>query len=329
MDRQYHQQLGLLIQRKHNADVVDKLFFDFYPKSNVIQVCPWIYYQHLKRETINKITDDICDFIIKLIDMNNYVYGIFDEAAFSQIQVKHLKISSFPHELFIFGYNDVTKLFDVADFTFTGKYEYVDVSFDEIKEAYSSIDKRSDYLNEGKGGLDILSYNEKGSYCFDSVLVMETLTDYLLSRNSSARDSMRQNPRSSIFGMEVYNYLILYMNNLLEGRGDFDVRPFHFLWDHKVIMLSRIRFMGFQGFLKNSDLIYNTYQEIERDFLIMRNIMLKARITRNYELIYKLIESIHNVSAKEKKVIELMIDNIIVRKNSIQFVDWPDLMNLN
>ena len=55
------------------------------------------------------------------IDLNGYVYGVFDEA---KILCDSGADYKFPHELFIFGYDKDKEEFHVGYFTFGEHYSY-------------------------------------------------------------------------------------------------------------------------------------------------------------------------------------------------------------
>ncbi|MEK5034032.1 hypothetical protein MKY96_21450 [Paenibacillus sp. FSL R7-0302] len=285
------------------------LFFDFWPKSNIIFDCPWLYNQTLKRETIAGMSTNLSQFFVDAIDLDNYIYGIFDESCIAGSLVHQKKIS--PHELFIFGYNLEEQMFDVADFTFTGKYSYTKASFEQVEQAYLNIDAPKDYLEEGRGGLHLLSFFNKASYHFDTSLVAETLNDYLLSKNTSERFRMMDNPRDFVFGMKVYEDIKHYLDLLLQNKDKYDIKPLHVLWDHKVMMLKRIQYMKSRKLMNNADIIYNNYKQIVQNMLMFRNMLLKAQLTRNSELIKKIIIGLDDIVSKERCVVEMMLDNLI------------------
>lgn len=76
------------------------LFFDFWPKSNIIFDCPWLYNQTLKRETIAGMSTNLSQFFVDAIDLDNYIYGIFDESCIAGSLV-HQKKSLHTNYLFL------------------------------------------------------------------------------------------------------------------------------------------------------------------------------------------------------------------------------------
>ena len=111
----------------------DMLLADMMPGSSALKQCPYLMFSLLTKEQIQSYCGNIIDFIIKTIDLNGYVYGVFDEAKIlcdAEVDYK------FPHELFIYGYNRDEEVFYVGDFTFQDHYSYNTVSFSDLERGY-------------------------------------------------------------------------------------------------------------------------------------------------------------------------------------------------
>lgn len=63
--------------------------------------------------------------------------------------------------------------------------------------------------------------------------------------------------------------------------------------------------------MNNADIIYNNYKQIVQNMLMFRNMLLKAQLTRNSELIKKIIIGLDDIVSKERCVVEMMLDNLI------------------
>ena len=80
----------------------DMLLADIMPGSSSLKECPYLITSIMTKQQIESYTGNIIDFIIKTIDLDGYIYGVFDEARIlSDYDVDY----KFPHELFIYGYN--------------------------------------------------------------------------------------------------------------------------------------------------------------------------------------------------------------------------------
>ena len=99
----------------------EMLLADMMPGSSSLKECPYLLFSLMTKEQVESYCGDIINFIIKTIDLNGYVYGVFDEA---KILCDSGADYKFPHELFIFGYDKDKEEFHVGDFTFGEHYSY-------------------------------------------------------------------------------------------------------------------------------------------------------------------------------------------------------------
>jgi hypothetical protein len=233
------------IQLYCNVDqVTGKVFMDFLHLYDTFLDCPWITVQTFTREFINNMFGNIQEFFINCIANGNYIFGIFDENCFLHnihFQTKLL------HELFIFGYDCRRKMFDVADFTFTGKYSFLKVSYKDIVNAYKNV--KPDDTAYGVRFM-IVHFNENGSYNLDKVLIKQNLQNYLNSAMPYEYTRINCNPKPQlVYGMDIYDCLAEQLQKSLSITEEIDIRPFHMIYIHKVIMVNRIKYMIENGYL--------------------------------------------------------------------------------
>ena len=58
----------------------EMLLADMMPGSSSLKECPYLLFSLMTKEQVESYCGDIINFIIKTIDLNGYVYGVFDEA---------------------------------------------------------------------------------------------------------------------------------------------------------------------------------------------------------------------------------------------------------
>lgn len=283
-------------------------YVDFY-RAPTFEFSPWLCNQFLKRETVQYFKKEICDFFIDSINLNNYIYAVFDQAHFLQ------GYESLPHDLFIYGFNEESEVFYVADFTFKEKYSFAEVSFSQIEKAYYGIKENDDWLYGGKGGLSLLSFNSKATYDFNIMLVIELFEEFLLGKNSyeKSREISHQSP-PCVFGLEVYPKLAEDLIRVKNRWQEVDYRPFHVIYDHKILMLQRIKYLEQHGYLKEAPKIYDHYKQLEHNALMARNLLIKATLTQDFTIIDKVIAIMKVIETSEREAIKLLLKNIIRRK---------------
>lgn len=281
-------------------------YVDFY-RTPTFEFCPWLFHQHLKRDTVQYFNPDICSFIADAIHQGSYVYGVFNQAHFLEGH------DWLPHDLFIYGYDLERKVFHAADFTFTGKYSFAEVSFGQLEKAYRSIQPWDDWLYLGKGGLSLLSFNASAGYDFNLENVIEQLEGFLTGHNCFEKmREMSYRTRPYVSGLAVYEKLIEDLVRIKAGEHEPDYRPFHVICDHKALMVRRILYLERQGYLEGDSGLAERYRRLGNDALLCRNLLIKYTLSNQPAIIDKMILNIRNIINNERELIEILLSKLVV-----------------
>ena len=91
---------------------------------------------------------------------------------------------------------------------------------------------------------------------------------------------------------------------MAQDEPDFDIRALHVMYDHKVLMFERIKYLMANGYLNFDQDLLDTYQLVVKNMLTARNLLIKISINGNVEDAsrFKMYFSI----AKEKEVSVLL-----------------------
>lgn len=269
-------QLRLVIDRKKKLH-----FLDFLPGDTTLSKCPYIFFQPVIDEQIKMCCQSIIDFIKKSLDMGLYVFGIFDQGKL--IGKNH----KFPHEVFIYGYDDENKYFYTKDFIFNnGKYTGKRISYSDIEYAYQNITnedfKFRNLLNNYKRGLFLIGKNtDRLYYQLDINWLKVLLSDYLDSSNTHNRSKIcwqKRDENDYIYGIKIYDRLCEFLENHERTLVD-DIRPLHVLYDHKLLMRSRINYLHDKGYIGSQ--FMGGLRILEQESLNIRNLYLKMSIKGN------------------------------------------------
>ena len=284
------------------------LFTDIMPGSSSLKECPYLITSLMTKQQIESYCGDIVDFIIKTIDLGGYVYGVFDEAKIlSDVDVDY----KFPHELFIYGYDIDGEGFYVGDFTFKDKYAHNKLTFEDVRKGYDVITASDDHMfkddYKGTRGLYVIFKNTDTCYYdVDTVLIRDTLREYLNSQDTKNHFRMMRNRfDDTTFGVEVYDKVLDRLNYQMSlEEPDFDVRALHVMYDHKVLMLERIKYLMANGFLNYDEDLIRNYEEVVKNMLAARNLLLKISLNGNTSEASR-FKTYFNI-AKEKEVAVLL-----------------------
>lgn len=263
------------------------LLCDMMPGSSAMKECPYLIFSLITKPQIESYCGDVVDFIVKTIDLGGYVYGAFDEARMiSNVSVDY----KFSHELFIYGYNMEEEVFYVGDFTFKDKYAYTTVTFDAVKRGFDVLSAGEDHVfrddYKGTRGLYVIQKNVDSKYYdIDRVLIKRTLEEYLTGADTKEHFRMMRNRfDDTIFGVNVYEALKARVDKQLhKEEPDFDIRALHIAYDHKVLMLDRLKYLMANEVIPFNQEMLDDYAVVVEDMLTARNLLVRISVTDEIE----------------------------------------------
>ena len=138
-------------------------------------------------------------------------------------------------------------------------------------------------------------------YPFDISLVQEILGDYLNSKNTEHRFRMYDYPlENQIFGMDIYQYLKKFYQLSLCESSYADIRKIYTIYEHKKCMKLRLKYMIDNHYIDEIDSILETYTILENTALTTCNLLLKYNITKNENILTKVLISIEKMETTER-----------------------------
>lgn len=292
----------------------EMLLADMMPGSSSIKECPYLLFSLMTKEQVESYCGDIITFIKKTIDLNGYVYGVFDEAKIlcdSGVDYK------FPHELFIFGYDDDTEEFNVGDFTFGQHYSYSTVSYGDVKRGYEIITASEDHMfkddYKGRRGLYVIQKNTDALYYeLDTAYIKDTLIEYLEAKDTKNHFRMMRNRfTDTVFGVDVYRALYEQIKKQLTAEDpDFDIRALHLVYDHKVLMIERLKYMMEKSYMDYDSEILEEYNEVVNLMLTARNLLIKCSITGDVDCVDRFEKYLSEAKNKEVAVLNKVVERL-------------------
>lgn len=283
------------------------LLCDMMPGSSSLKECPYLIFSLITKPQIESYCGDVIDFMVKTIDLGGYVYGVFDEAKIlCDIGVDY----KFPHELFIYGYNMEEEVFYVGDFTFKDKYSYSTVTFESVKKGFDVLSAGEDHVfkhdYKGTRGLYVIQKNTDNKYYdIDPVLIKRTLVEYLEAKDTKDHFRMIRNRfDDTIFGVKVYDALLARVDKQLhEDEPDFDIRALHIAYDHKVLMLERLKYLMANEVIPFDQAMLDEYAVVVEDMLAARNLLVRISITGEIEAGSRIAGYLNESKAKETEIL--------------------------
>lgn len=288
------------IQLAFDKDFYSPVPFCFYMYDYAIN--PWLNVQRLQRNIFDITGQDIVDFVKNALDNQYYVYLNVDEYHIPERSNFHKKHIS--HDVLVYGYDLENNTFDVLGFNDKTIFKNSKVRFSEFRHSFASLDIIENNCHQ----IYLYQYNPHGTYSFNTELVIETLEDYLFSRNTSKKVSMLTEEWDRHYGMDSYKQLNNYYQGLLNNDLYIDVKFTHILWEHKKVMGLRAKYMCDLGLITEE--LVEAALKIEDQALVLRNLFIKYSMTHKKNIIFKMIEMTHSLQKEEEQLIKNIINQL-------------------
>ncbi|WP_434749295.1 BtrH N-terminal domain-containing protein [Paenibacillus amylolyticus] len=285
--------------------------FTFFEYGEGLTSCPWLEVYKPSHKTIYyDYKFDIQKVLTSYLDQNKYIWLHLDQF-YIPLSVHYQKMHK-EHSLLVYGYDDATNVFYIADSLDNGKFTKTTLSYQQLKKAWES-----EICEHFRRLFRVIS-RKPGEYTLNTEHLKIQIEDYLSSKSVNkgiywdqipvdGPHSYVQNKKFWIFGIEVYKYILNLNKQLKESSGhkSLDLRIPHLLWQHKKCMLERIHYLN----LANTD-IYNDYKKIVDESLLILNLSMKYNMTTSESILERIDTKINKVVFSEKitlrKLLELL-----------------------
>lgn len=298
----FNNYLQLVVQDyPDNAHWLD--FYSIYDLHNVPRF-PWLNVQNIRPPQLTNYVD-LIDFFKDCIDSNNYLDVHYDmyylDHAFAY-QLNH-RISN----MLIYGYDTDKNCFYAMDYLYNSSKIYDSLEIDMNLLVQSVL---SDYNNRGIKG--IYEYDSDYKFELDMDIAIAQMEDYITAQNNFKFFDRTQKKypgtyKDMGYGIEVYRYLNIYIESVINGTLKFHVLPFVTLHEHKLCVF---------GFVKTAEemtkenLKSNEINDIVRQAGIIRTLGIKYKLTHNVSLLYTIRNRINDLNKAESMIMKDLLDLI-------------------
>ncbi|PYG87102.1 hypothetical protein LY28_02485 [Ruminiclostridium sufflavum DSM 19573] len=263
--------------------------FDFIPGDSSLKECPYLLTEIITIEQILSYSTDFLTFLLKTLDLSYYIFGICDETNMLNRGRRIL------HQLFIYGYDLEAQVFYVGDFTFARNYSYTAVPFDKVIEGFINVQPGEDFVfnhnyKEMRGLYLIKKNTDEKYYSFDVNFVKRSFNEYLYGLNTKEHFlQMRNMIDTNSFGVNTYDSIIKQLDLIKEKKNTwYDYRPFHIMYDHKVLMWNRLNYMMKNKYLTYDRELLDNYELVKSEILKARNTFIKANVKKDIGMLDKI-----------------------------------------
>ena len=99
-----------------------------------------------------------------------------------------------------------------------------------------------------------------------------------------------------------------FLDELLAGQAKFDVRPFHLLEDHKLLMRRRLKYLGDIGILKNYKMFQEEYTNFAETMFFIKAQVLLFKNNESKAIINDIKIKLQKLANQEKAILLKLIN---------------------
>ena len=271
---------------------------------------PWFLSQEISNQTLATLHVDIIDFIRASIDQNYYVFLFLNrfylkDSFYFQKQYNQ-------HDIFVYGYDENERTIYFTDFK--GHFTHCTASFDEVRMAFYSLDqeqirKATNYIKN----ITLIQPIWLEWYRFDVNKIRTQLNDYMESKTSYEGYAngiylyYEKNKDDFIFGSSVYENLINYICSLDFSKAD--IRGFHAILDHKVLLSSMLHYLHSKGYISFIDM--EEYKKLIPLALNIRTIALKYFYSKDKSIVPRIKCLLQDIKEQEYETLAKIIISLV------------------
>lgn len=264
---------------------------------------PWLDFCPMSPNIFfEKLSCNVHDVLHYSLDEGHYLYTIVDEYYIPSRRAYQIKQQHF-HDILIYGYDPVNKLYLVSGFDQNMQYRKTSVPYDLMEKAIFSA-----------GAPITQIYKKSIKYELNMNLIEGLLQDYLYSHNSSKHSMMNSYPLSdsNYYGISAYDGFIEHLKAIQQDKTFKDIRIPHLFYEHKECMMLRLKYLTDQNRLKESNDIITKYKIVLEHSLILRNLYLKLMVTNNLGLIENLYSIVVNLKKLDMEISDKMLSCLVI-----------------
>ena len=212
------------------------------------------------------------------------------------------------HDILIFGYHQEKRKFLTASYTQNQQFEIFEIPYDDISQTFYKGHPDYDVHIAGIKPKE----NLKVDFSFDSIQYW--LKQYLTSVNTLMMNDTEMDPylrfqNEYVFGINIHRYLWLYLD-YIEGEklSWLDPRVMRMFWEHKKIMLDKIKIMAQLNPV--FELYIDDVNQIEITANILKNLSLKYRLNNDKKYIGRCKEIILEIYQREMDIWNRVLEKL-------------------
>lgn len=308
-NRTYEWILSNYIQLYINRDFLlnwGDFYFQYPYEIRSVESCKWITTQKYTRKAINELCGGIINFALYHLKQNSYLNIMIDQyyiPGYYSYNEEHAH-----HDIFIFDYNDSRQVFLASDFFDRTGYKTIEVKYSDFEKAFLSVmeDTPEDY-DYFRGLNYVFSLKNECDYKFDVNNILNAVKEYINQTPPEYWTSYNySNSKDIIFGSGIYTTLKNYIIRLQNENANIfiDYRPFYLIFDHKKLMLLRMRYLSENNYFTNKNQIIEAFEKLVEQTKILYLTCVKFNIKYNKDAFSQINKMLDYIEKEEEKLLK-------------------------
>ena len=284
-----------------------------------VALCPLLDVEWLNRDIVARTRGGPGQFVRDCIDADYCVQLYADE--FNIPRRRAHRRMHYVHEVLVFGYDDAGRAFDIVGYDERGAYAASRVGYAEMDRAFHAAAGTDTEAGSVSHRLKVWlgRYLSGARFSFDRQGVVEQLRDYLFAQNTSERLRLLDNPaggdanlgvRRKVdreYGTDIYAGLHRYVQIILESGQQVSPIPWRILWEHKMCMLLRTRFMAERGYLDPCRSLAEECAALAASAETLHLMMLKFSMRPTAPLMARARARLHAIAESEAALLQRLL----------------------
>lgn len=274
--------------------------------------CPCISLYAIENSFILNFSKSYLEWMINVLSKNYYVTTTINEKYINAYGQQKNDL----HNILIYGYDIEKKIFNIADFFSSRRYQFKQCTFEEFNQAIKKVkDFKEDLTTTTWEDIKTTTYfkiDESYHPDFHLDLFIAQIKDYLGNTNICKNVFVETNnwnieeARYRKFGNLHFDNLKKYIGRCCEKNIVPNVMPIHIIYEHKLSISQRINFLLDNGYINNND-TWEMYQKVVKNCLLIRNKILRSHVTGKCPD----ATEIYNLAFEAKKIEEYVLNKLV------------------
>lgn len=260
----------------------------------------WFSNPHLDRKDYSaKFLKQYIHPVIKnMLDQGYYVYysGIDDYYLEGKTWYKN---RHFSHDGLICGYNQNDHTYCIYAYDNNWIYNKFWVSRKSFEEGRKAMNEKSVY------GVICAIKPKPDKIAFSSNIALKKISEYL----DSSIEQYPENEDGAVFGIAVHDFIAKYVDKLIDESIPYekmDRRIFRLIWEHKKVMLERIKLI--EDALSLDHFLSDAYTSVVREADNCRMLYAAHHMKQRNSVLPTIQKKLLSLKLKEKGILEKLIE---------------------